>query len=1189
MSNCSRCEAELPEAARFCPSCGQRVVPAVDERRIATVLFGDIAGFTTMSESMDPEQVKELVDTCLERLARVVERYGGTVDKIVGDAIVGVFGAPIAHEDDAERAVRAALEMQEEVARFTEETEKDIRFKVGVNTGEVLVGALRAGDDYTTVGDATNVAARLESAASPGEVLVGPLTWAATKSAIEYVEKGALSVKGRKEPVKAWVALCPILQPGEKRHLARTRFVGRESEVALVTGFLERVVAQRRAGLCVITGEAGVGKSRLAREIAELARSRFQASTLEGRCAPYGETSIWAPITGAIRKYCGIETLDSLEEVAEKCRKTLADIAGDEIQAAEIGMIADSLANAIRVGPLEHGRSATSDDLGRAVRSFLSAISTSRPVVLTLSDLHWADDAVVDFVSELVSKTRDAPLMVIAVGRDELWEMWSPTEMPKNLVAVSLEPLESTAAKQLIEDLLQAKVDDELLDFFLARCQGNPFYIEEMVGFLAQRGALDSTEGKAVLTFDTSSTDVPDSLRGLVSAHIDSLEDSERAVLQDAAVIGRQGSCALVGEVANRRGGVDVGQALEGLEGKGLLSIDGNEYTFRSELARSVTYGQMTKADRARRHLLVAHAYAGVGGEGNALTGAIGNLFGEEAERVAFHSREAARLASEIGSIEGIPEDIRRIAALATIHAAADAEERDWPADAERLYSLALEYVEPDDDRTRLQVLLGLARAQLGVHAAGNARPNIERALELASLQRDERSLAEAKTSMARLAHIEGDLDRADTLFSEAVESWNSLGDPRAEAMARRSWAESSIIAGRYQRAVGNLTTALEIFEEVGDVRGRAWALQNLAWSNFLMGDLASSDRYASESLDAFGRLGDTGGLGWALGMLAWTRFGQGRRKEAETLARTILEQLRGRREEQAWATAIMEILLSMIELSFGRVRAALELAESADRTMGELEDGWGRSRAQTPKLLSLCWLGKSHDFHEATEAAAAIAYNLPDRRERAFVHAIAAACLFYMGDAEAALAHVGSANELLGSDARLLGSDLSLSLAGGLLMESRGEEALGILEEAVAKFGTENQGLVVVQSLTYSFLGMHRQALETAETAIGTEGWFHSTALAHVAHSIALAAIGESDAARSAAGKALEVADDSDAELAKAIVHLGCGAVSERLGDPASVSTRAEAHRRFGEFGRAHLGWERIFRTALGLEDRDA
>src|SRR5689334_6503237 len=325
---CPSCGGEAGDGSRFCPTCGQQLVSRSDERRVATVVFADLVGFTALSEVRDPEQIKELVDGCFERLVHDITSFGGRVDKIIGDAILSLFGAPIAHEDDAERAVRAALRMQQTIVEYADEVGASIQVRIGVNTGEVLVGALRAGGEYTAMGDVVNTAQRLQTTAEPGTVVVGAATHGATSDAIEYLGLGLIDAKGREEPVEAWVAVEPKLPPGYRRRLLQTPFVGRDAEMGVLGHAVDAAVTRQRAHMLLLLGEAGVGKSRLAEEVAEQAKCEHGAVVFEGRCVPYGEANVWWPIAEALRQACGVAADAPIAEADRLCAETVGGVLG---------------------------------------------------------------------------------------------------------------------------------------------------------------------------------------------------------------------------------------------------------------------------------------------------------------------------------------------------------------------------------------------------------------------------------------------------------------------------------------------------------------------------------------------------------------------------------------------------------------------------------------------------------------------------------------------------------------------------------------------------------------------------------------------------------------------------------------------------------------------------------------------
>src|SRR3954447_2925223 len=321
---CPACGATAGADARFCASCGRALRVLDDERRVVTVVFADLVGFTSLSERLDPERVKNLVDRCFDQLAVDITNFGGQVDKIVGDAIVALFGAPTAHEDDAERAVRAALRMQETLCEEASSTGQDLQMRVGVNTGEVLVGAMRAAGSVTAMGDVVNTASRLQTAAKPGEVLVGPATHAATHQTIAYEPRGLLAAKGRDEPVDTWVAVAPTLPPGYRARRVEAPLLGRDDEVGLLRQAVDSSVRHGRALLALVVGDVGMGKSRLADEVATWSVETHQSVVREGRCVPYGEANVWWPVAEALRAGLGLPEGDDIDAVRAAVREQVA-------------------------------------------------------------------------------------------------------------------------------------------------------------------------------------------------------------------------------------------------------------------------------------------------------------------------------------------------------------------------------------------------------------------------------------------------------------------------------------------------------------------------------------------------------------------------------------------------------------------------------------------------------------------------------------------------------------------------------------------------------------------------------------------------------------------------------------------------------------------------------------------------
>ena len=389
-----------------------------DQRRVVTVVFGDLVGFTSLSERLDPEHVKNLVDRCFDRLAADVRDFGGEVDKILGDGIVALFGATTAHEDDAERAVRAALKMQRTLAEVAENVEHDLRMRVGVNTGEALVGAMRAAGSTTAMGDVVNTASRLQTAASPGEVLVGPATHAATDGVIAYESRGEIGAKGKDLPVAAWRALEPKLPPGRRPRRVDVPVIGREHELFLLHHALETSFTHRRALFTLLIGEPGLGKTRIAEELAGWAAEDHGAVILHGRCVPYGEANVWWPIAEAVRHGCGVDQGDP-EPIANAATALRVASAFDR-RDDDPEVIRTTNGLLFLMGYGEQGELAPASAHEEAIRSlvaYIDAATATRPLLLQLSDVHWADDRVLELLDDLFERLHHRPAAVIATAR----------------------------------------------------------------------------------------------------------------------------------------------------------------------------------------------------------------------------------------------------------------------------------------------------------------------------------------------------------------------------------------------------------------------------------------------------------------------------------------------------------------------------------------------------------------------------------------------------------------------------------------------------------------------------------------------------------------------------------------------------------------------------------------------------
>jgi class 3 adenylate cyclase/predicted ATPase len=687
---CPSCGTAAPPQAKFCMACGTSLAgdappPAApapapvatelppEERRQVTVLFADLSGYTAVAERMDPEAVKSFVDRALRRLGQEVDRYGGSVDKYIGDNVMAVFGAPVAHEDDAERAVRAALGMQAAMGEINERLGAsqgvNLALRVGVNTGEVVAGAI--GDGYTVIGDTVNVAARLQTAGNPGTVTVGERTFRATRRAIEYQQLEPLSLKGKAEPVPAWEAVGLLAAQPAARVARETPLVGRGDKLELLRSVYERVERDRRPHLVTVIGQAGVGKSRLRHELERWLGERQPPPVFrEGRCLPYGSGIVYWALGEVIRAEAEIVDGDTADQAWDKLLATVDGLmvyAGHE-QAEPAERRAATIGRLLGIdSPLEVAQTVEEDPqrmreaFFSAVRSVIEGMARRNPVVLVLEDIHWADHGMLDLVEYLAQWVR-GPLMLLCLARDELLERrtgWGGGR--HDATSILLEPLTVRETQELVEALLPAASGngDGTVKAIAERAGGNPFFAEEMARRIADKsGGL---------------SELPDTVQGLLAARLDSLEPLERRLVQHAAVVGRTfWKGALAAAVPDDR---QLHKVLLDLQEKDIIIPDETmrlagepEYAFKHVLIRDVAYGMLPKSVRWRKHFEV----------GRFIEERAGERADEVVPLLAEHYGRAATLSAESGLEHAEAEPIHA-KALHFLEAAGDT--------AARLYS----------------------------------------------------------------------------------------------------------------------------------------------------------------------------------------------------------------------------------------------------------------------------------------------------------------------------------------------------------------------------------------------------------------------------------------------------------------------------------------------------------------------
>ena len=981
---CPSCSRPTPDGAAFCPSCGHALASGGstggrgDERRVATVLFADVVGFTTLAERRDPEQVKRLIDGCFQRLVADIDLHGGRVDKILGDGILALFGAPVAHEDDAERGVRTGLAMQVTVDQYASEIGVPIRLRVGVTTGEVLVGALQAGGDYTALGDVVNLAARLQTEAPPGGVLVGPATHAATHGLIAYEPAGTLVVRGRIEAVETWLAKAPLALPGARRAGRRLPLVGRDGELATLVGAALLAVERTRPLVIAIEGEGGMGKSRLAEEVVEAVTGRTGASAVAGRCLPYGETSPLAPLAFALRPMLGLpeEGVPARGVVVEAVRQVGAELPLPAERVVDA--VLHLLGGATPLAGIEPASAV--EEVVRALAAMLAGAARRRPILVRLGDLHWADPLLLAVVSRILAQLPAVPVVIVTTARPGEATAWPPVDVRHSTFLLRLDPLAGDDADALASLALGDGDDPLLRRELLTRSGGNPLFIEQLAALVGDGGS----PGSALL--------LPDTLRGLVAARLDALSADQRVMLDNAAVLGTSGRWPTLERFGTAMGQLPNRSTLEALASADLIVVEGNGWRFRSPTVREVAYQTLTKSVRAQRHAGVAAAVEQMTkGDKDA------------SEVLAHHWSAAAALVAELGTVAYVPVDVLDRALHWSRLAARHALARQAFVSAERFADTALalleaaagsEAIDTDDALpTRLRLLLVRAEARLDLQRVDAARADLDTVLQAAAAAPPEsrdRAAGHAQRLLGLLEHRHGRVDLARRHLAAAVAALRGADDEAGLALALRNLGMVLVIGGHFAAAEEPLREAQERYVTLGDRRGLAWVNQHLAWAAFARGDRSEADARLEDADAAFTALGDHNGRSWVLGLRAFLRFQQGRLEEAEAIASAVLRE--GEEHNDRWASSMMRNLLGGLRLWSGRVDEALALglkAQSGFRTLG---DRFGEAQATGLLVRAHVAAGRPADAQRDLEHMGAMADTDPRRAFVALVQAGAAA-----------------------------------------------------------------------------------------------------------------------------------------------------------------------------------------------------
>jgi predicted ATPase/class 3 adenylate cyclase len=986
MAVCGACGKFGPDDARFCSACGSPLAaaPLFDRRarKTVTVVFADITGSTELGERLDPETVRQVMSRYFRTTRRVLERHGGTVEKFIGDAVMAVFGIPVVHEDDALRATRAAVEIAASLSVLNEELERrwgvSLEVRIGVNTGEVVAGDPSGGQAFAT-GDAINLAARLEQAAEPGQILVGETTRRLLGDRVTVAEIPPFPVKGKRDPVRASRVLAVTVDTPST--ILGSPFVGREAELRLLRDSFERCVAERACRLVTVLGVPGIGKSRLVREA--LDEIRTGAGIVVGRCPPYGEGITYLPL------------LDIVRQLAPAGEAALAELVEGEDEA---DLIADRIAGAVGLS----ASSAPTAETNWAVRKLFEALARHRPLVVVLDDLHWAEPTFLDLVEHVVGSARDVPLLVVCLARPELLDArpaWPSSS--GNAVAVRLEPLAEDEAAALLERALRARVVDEQAGRrALEVAEGNPLFLEQLLAIQAEHG---------------EELGVPPTVQAVLAARIDRLPSAEQTVVQRASVQGRAFSRRALAELVGERYRAALDATLGALRRRELIEPDPRSFggddglRFAHGLIRDAAYRFLPKETRSELHERLAGWLERVAEP----------RLGEQEEVVGYHLEQAYHYRAELGRVGARERALGAQAARRLDSSGRRALARsDLPA-AVKLLERA-EALLPPDDRARAELLpsLGAALTEAGrlseadrvlVAAVDCSRVNNDQRLEAHAvveqlflrIQVDtEKAVAEARDLGERLrttfeasddarglckvwrlralVHwLEGKCLAADAAWEQAAQYAGEAGDDRERAEIL-SWIASSAfigpipveqavrrceaildqvrenrrsaaatmyslaglyaMIGRFDAARERLEAACRTLEDLGFITLTSSFTLFDAYVEILAGDLARAEERLRFGLDRLEEMGERAFVSSLAALLAEVLYRQGRYDEAKRFV--------DRSEETAapddlaahitWRTVRAKMLLTAgrLEDAEAHARRAVSLAEGTDWSM---------------------------------------------------------------------------------------------------------------------------------------------------------------------------------------------------------------------------------------------------------------